>query len=168
MKASCPACGARFDLECAIADADGRRVAGILAELPAAIGPLMLQYLGLFRPAGGGLRYSRMLTLLEELRPLIAEERVVRNGRTWSAPQGLWLEALQHLAARPGSLHLPLKSNGYLLEIVAAMAERFAAKAEQAHHERMQRGERDDPSPRTRTDPTRVSDIIAGIKENIR
>ena len=168
MKASCPACGSRFDLECAVSDADGRRFMATLAELPAAIGPLMIQYLGLFRPEGGGLRYSRMLALAEELKPLIAEGRVIRAGRTWPAPNSVWVEAMQHLASRPASLRLPLKTNGYLFEIVGAMGEGLAAKHEKAHEENLKHGHRDGESAAgPRTEPTRVSSIIANMKKTV-
>lgn len=151
-----------------MSDADGRRFMATLAELPAAIGPLMIQYLGLFRPEGGGLRYSRMLALAEELKPLIAEGRVTRAGRTWPAPNGFWVEAMQHLASRPASLRLPLKTNGYLLEIIGAMGEGLAAKHEKAREEELKHGHREGESsaPR-RTEPARVADIIAGMKKTV-
>lgn len=172
MKASCPACGSRFDLECAVSDADGRRFMAVLAALPAVIGPLMIQYLGLFRPESGGLRYSRMLSLAEELKPLITEGRVARNGRTWPASNSFWVEAMQHLVARPASLRLPLKSNGYLLEIIGSMGEALAAKHdkahERAHEESLKRGQREGASSAiTRTAPAKVADIIAGMKKAV-
>lgn len=167
MKASCPSCGARFDLDCAVSDADGRRVAAILAELPAAVAAPMLHYLGLFRPESGGLRYGRMLTLLEELRPFILDGRVERAGRTWPAPSGFWAEALQHLASRPASLRLPLKSNGYLLEIVATMGQELAGKHERKQEEQLRHGYREGEVAAPRSSPQAVSDIIAKAKRQM-
>ncbi len=170
MKGSCPACGARFDLECAVTDADGRRVTAILAEMPGNLGGLTLQYLGLFRPKSGGLRYSRMLTLLEELRPCIRESRVARGGQTHLVPHTFWKEALEHLVTRPTSLRLPLKSNGYLFEILGSMGADLAAKTEREHEAQLRRGQRpkSNPNEPPRTEPQRVSEIVAAMKENMK
>ncbi len=130
MKLSCPACGSAFDLDAAVNDADGRRLVELMAGIPPAVGKPLIQYLGLFRPVKTGLRWSRLLKLTQELEPMIRDARVTRNRVTYAVPHEAWAGALAYLADRPKGLRLPLKSHGYLLEILASQAEKAAARAE--------------------------------------
>lgn len=130
MKASCPACGASFDLDAAVSDADARRFADVVAGLDPRVARPLIQYLALFRPEKTGMRWSRMLSLALELEPLIKSGRVTRNGTTYAVPLDMWATALGVLADRPKSLALPLKSHGYLLEMLANQAEKIAARVE--------------------------------------
>lgn len=130
MKITCPACGSAYDLDAGVSDADARRFADLVAGLDARVGKALIGYLALFRPEKTGLRWSRMLTLTQELVPMIREARVQRNGVTYAVPIEAWASALGMLADRPPGLRLPLKSHGYLLEILVSQAEKVAAKAE--------------------------------------
>lgn len=130
MKVSCPACGSSFDIDAAVADADARRFAELVAGLDPRVARPLIQYLALFRPEKTGMRWSRMLALAQEVEPMIREARVKRNGLTYAVPLEMWAQALSMLADRPSGLRLPLKSHGYLLEILANQAEKIAAKAE--------------------------------------
>jgi len=57
---------------------------------------------------------------------------IQRGGRTWPAPLIYWQNAFEAVlnAAHQGSLSLPLKSHGYLLEVIARMGSKGEAKAE--------------------------------------
>ena len=139
-KLTCPACGALFSLDAAANDAAARQFATLMASLDAQVGAALIPYLALFRPEKTSLRWSRALALAEELVPMIKSGRVTRNGIVRAAPREAWVAAMQHLAARPQGLRLPMKSHGYLLEVVAGSAEKAAAAAERATEATRQRG----------------------------
>jgi len=143
MRVTCPACGACYDLDAAVSDADARRFMDLIAGLHPQVARPLIQYLALFRPEKTGMRWSRMLTLAKELEPMIREARVSRNGTCYVVPLDSWAETLQYLADRPPGLKLPLKTHGYLLEILAGRAEKVAAKAEAEHEQRRRRGSSD-------------------------
>lgn len=126
----CPACGAANSLDTLVGH-EGARAA--MAELAAISGPLagaVLRYLALFRPATRQLSFDRVATLLDELKPMILEARVQRNGRAYAAPREVWIDAIDSILAQRDRLTLPLKSHGYLLEIIAGAANKTEAAAE--------------------------------------
>lgn len=130
MRVTCPACGAENSLDGLIGH-DGARAA--LAELAAISGPLagaVLRYLALFRPAKSRLSFDRVAGLLVDLRPMILDARIERRGRVYPAPRETWIGAIDTLLAGRDRLTLPLKSHGYLLEIIAGAAEKAEATAE--------------------------------------
>ncbi|WP_290890604.1 hypothetical protein [Arenimonas sp.] len=124
---SCPACGAELTLDAMLShDAARRAVAAAMVVSPALADRLM-KYLGLFRPAKRQLTMDRVATLLEELLPMLQSQTVSRAGREYSTIPDTWKQALdQMLRARDANkLTLPLKSHGYLLEIVIGLCEAF-------------------------------------------
>lgn len=134
MKLVCPACGSVNSLDSLVGH-DGARAA--LAELAALSGPMagaVLRYLALFRPQGQPgkaarqLSLDRVASLLAELNPMIIEARISRNGRAYAAPRDVWVAAIDSILASRDRLTLPLKSHGYLLEIIVGQIH----KAEQA------------------------------------
>lgn len=130
MKLVCPACGAVNSLDSLVGH-DGARTA--LAELAALSGPFagaVLRYLALFRPAKRQLSFDRVASLLEELNPMILEARITRNGRSYAAPREVWIAAIDHILASRDRLTLPLKSHGYLLEIIVGQVNKAEAAAE--------------------------------------
>lgn len=139
MRVTCPACGAQYDLEAAISDADARRFADLVASLHPRVARPLIQYLALFRPSKTGMRWSRMLSLAQELAPMIHAASITRNGTAYAAPLELWESALRHLADRPPGLKLPLKTHGYLLEIIAGQAEKAAARTESEREQQRRR-----------------------------
>jgi hypothetical protein len=149
MKLPCPACGAMFSIEAAANDAAARRLMALLAGLPEDVGRALLPYLALFRPEKTALRWSRALALAEEIAPAIKAGRVTRHGTTYAVPRETWVAGMQYLADRPQGLRLPLKSHGYLLEVLTNQAEKAAARAErQREDERKHRpGADDGPRP---------------------
>lgn len=130
MKTTCPACGAVASLD-ALLGSEGARDAVMAAlQLPAPIGKLLVQYLALFRPAKRQLSFDRVASILGELQPMIQAASIERNGRTWSAPQDYWKMALEEMIAKRDRLTLPLKSHGYLLEIIAGYSNKAEARQE--------------------------------------
>lgn len=131
MRLICPACGALASLESWLADGDARAALALAAALPAELGPRVVRYLGLFRPAKRGLAWDRAHSLLAELAAAIAAGAIERERKRYEVGPAAWAEGLDTvLAARP-TLDLPLRSHGYLYEILASNARRTAARADQ-------------------------------------
>lgn len=135
MKLACPSCGALMSLDVVIAHDGAREAVQTALQLPAPLGKQLIQYVALFRPPKRQLTLDRLAGLLGELLPLVQHERVRRDGREYRAPHALWAAALQDMVDRRDGLSLPLKSHGYLLEIVAGKAGKVEAAVEQAVEE---------------------------------
>lgn len=136
MKTACPACGATFSLD-AVVGHDGARA--LVAELAAVSGPLagaLLRYLGLFRPQQRSLSWDRAARLLAELAPMITAARVERRGRVYAAPREAWISAIEHMLDHRDRLTLPLKSHGYLIEVLIGAIEQQEARAEARQEDR--------------------------------
>ncbi len=130
MKLVCPACGSANSLDSLVGH-DGARAA--LAELAKLSGPLasaVVRYLALFRPAKRQLSLDRMASLLAELNPMIMEARIERSGRNYAAPREVWVDAIDHILTIRDRLTLPLKSHGYLLEIIIGQIHKAEMAAE--------------------------------------
>lgn len=130
MKLTCPACGATASLDVLIGHEGARDAVMVSMSLPAPLGGLLVQYLGLFRPPQRNLSLARVAGLLQELKPLIADAKIERGGRIWSAPQDYWKMALEEMLAKRETLTLPLKTHGYLLTIIAGYSNKAEAKQE--------------------------------------
>lgn len=130
---SCPSCGAELDLMTLFAHEADQRALARLAAVSIPIGARVLQYVQLFQPARQRLTARKKIKLLLELLPDLERRAINHKGREWSAPLSAWAEAIdQMLAARDaGALELPMKGHGYLHAILARMAERGEAAAEQ-------------------------------------
>ncbi|MBZ0250882.1 MAG: hypothetical protein K8F93_14605 [Burkholderiales bacterium] len=118
---------------------EGAREAVLIAlQLPAPLGKLLVQYLAMFRPGKRQLSWERVGTILGELRGPIERAQIERNGRAWPAPLDYWKAALEHMVQLrdAGRLQLPLKSHGYLLEVIVGMAHKAEGKAEAGEHAR--------------------------------
>lgn len=147
MKICCPVCGSDFPLLAGLNDADARRFAVLMGELPPPIARLMPGYLQLFKPVKRGLRWSRLLALTQEIAADILSARVERHGRSWPAPQAAWIQALQAVIDKR-DLALPLKGHGLLREILAAQANKTEAQIEtKTEEQKRQRPHRDAGSP---------------------
>jgi hypothetical protein len=134
LKLSCPGCGAEMTIDVLIAHEGAREAVLAALQLPAPLGKLLVQYLAMFRPPKRQLSWERVSSLLEELRAPIAAAEVKRHGRTWPAPIEYWKAALEQMVQLrdQAKLQLPLKSHGYLLEVIAGMSGKAEAKAESA------------------------------------
>lgn len=137
MRLTCPCCGCVASAEAWLADSDAREALRLALSLPGSLGPSLLRYLSLFRPARRALGWDRALKLLRELEEPIRTGSLQRHGRPWAAPLAVWQAALdQVLAARDeGRLKLPLKSHGYLFEVVVGLSGRAEGR-EEAERER--------------------------------
>lgn len=134
MNTRCPNCGAVHSLDSLISDAEAAEVLKMLLELDADIGKAAIRYIGLFRPHKSQLSWGRTAKLLKELLPQIQTASIERDGTAYAAPIEAWLYALHEvLAAREaGRLKTPLKSHGYLYEILVGWACQPTATGNQA------------------------------------
>ena len=120
MNIKCPNCGAVHSLDSLINDADASAVLRAVLEMDAELGKAAIRYVGLFRPAKSQLSWSRTAKLLNELLPMMKAQTAERDGVSSPAPAEAWLRGFNETvnARDQGRLKLPLKSHGYLLEIV--------------------------------------------------
>lgn len=160
LRLSCPECAAQFDLIQAMEDADGRRLLDMLKDIqPIVIRPYF-RYLKLFKPQKQGLRWSRMLTLTQELAPMIKAAQINYNHAIYAVPPSTWAETMNALVdTPPPTLRLPLKGHGYLLSILSANAEKAAATAERKSEEDKQR-----PRCEGESRPNHVLDVIKEVR----
>src|SRR3990172_718209 len=128
---SCPNCALNFPLVAGLNEADAKRYAALMGELPPALAKPLTQYLALFKPAKTGLTWSRALMLLGELLPDIRRGQVRRNGRDWPAPADYWSLAIQTMLEQRDKLTLPMRNHGYLYSILSGLADRTEAAQEQ-------------------------------------
>jgi hypothetical protein len=116
-------------------DAPRDALNAIIAAHPAGntfIKPL-LRYIGMFSPEKSQLSHRRMAALINELAPSIQSAQIERNGRVLACPIGYWQAGLELVLANrdAGLVRTPLKSHGYLFEVLIGMSSRDEAKAEQ-------------------------------------
>lgn len=130
MRLRCPCCGASNSLDALIAHDAARTAVKAALDLDAALGGLVYQYLGLFRPAKNALGWDKVAGLLEELNPMISSAQIQRDGQSYPAPREVWKLALASTLAARSSLTLPLKTHGYLLGIIANMSRQQGKQAE--------------------------------------
>lgn len=121
MKTRCPCCGAENSLDALIAHEGARQVVWTAAQVGGEVGKLAVQYIALFRPAKTALTFERMAKLLGELLPDMERGAISRNGLEFPAPPEAWIYGFRELLSRRnvGSLKLPLKSHGYLYEVIS-------------------------------------------------
>lgn len=117
----CPNCGAANSLDSLVSDAEAAEVLKMLLELDADIGKAAIRYIGLFRPAKSQLSWARTAKLLNELLPMIKAQEAARDGVCFPAPAEAWIHGFNETvnARDQGRLKTPLKSHGYLYEILA-------------------------------------------------
>lgn len=134
---ACPVCGAEESLDALLVrmiddDTVRRLLAAVLTQsLP--LGGLLLRYLRLHKPEKQRLRMSTLEKLLAELVPDMQRTAIQRDGRTWLVSNDSWKAAFNAVfdSVDKGTLRLPLQGNGYLYGVMARMADRQAASAEQ-------------------------------------
>ncbi|MCW5300884.1 hypothetical protein DXT88_22180 [Herbaspirillum lusitanum] len=132
---TCPNCRVVMSMDLMLTeDAPRDALHAIIDAHPAGntfIKPL-LRYVGLFAPEKSQLNHRRMAALINELVPSIRAAQVERNGRTWACPIAYWQMGFEQVLAQrdAGQLRLPLKSHGYLFEVLAGMANRAEGAAE--------------------------------------
>ena len=120
MKTRCHNCGASASLDMLVSTNAAGRAFAAAFNVPAPLAPLMLKYLGLFRPPERELAFGRATTLLAEITPFITAGKLTFDRQTTEAPVGAWAWAInQVLAARDaGTLKTPMTTHNYLYRIV--------------------------------------------------
>ena len=84
------------------------------------LGEALIRYLGLFSSCEKvRSTFDRVATLLGELTPMIQAKIIKRDGREFPAPPEAWIYAINQMMANRVNFTLPMKSHGYLLEIIA-------------------------------------------------
>ena len=122
MRTRCPSCGATLSLDALIAHDAAREALAAAFKLSGQLGSALVRYLALFRPESRELTMDRVARLVGDLLPDLQAQRIIRNGRVHDAPLEAWVWAIeQALAARDaGRLTLPLKSHGWLYEVISS------------------------------------------------
>ncbi|MCT8831474.1 hypothetical protein KZ432_00890 [Glaesserella parasuis] len=120
MKVKCSACGAVHSLDALVANEAASQALNAALLINGELGRALISYLGLFRPAKSSLTFERVATILNELSPMITAGKIQRDGREFSAPPEVWIYGINQMLASRQTLKLPMKSHGYLLEIIAS------------------------------------------------
>ena len=136
MRLTCPNCYETLSLAALIEHDAAREAIKLALEFPAPLGKQLLQYASLFKPAQRALSMDRFASILNELLPMIQAAQIERNGRAWPAPQ-----AFETMLQSRDKLALPLKSHGYLLEILVGSANKAEGKAEKQTEQGRKYGE---------------------------
>jgi len=139
MRLVCPSCGAIHSAEAFVNDEQARRFLDLLVGMDASIQRALLHYIAFFRPESGkGLRWTRAVNLLEELKKLIEAEYI-----EWDKKKPIknnvryWALALDKMIDSPPK-RLPLKNHNYLRVIAYEIAEEEDRGLEE-ERERMRR-----------------------------
>lgn len=132
MRLTCSACGAHGSIEMFSTDSDARRLVELMAGVPADVGPVLVRYLGLFRPHKRGLTWDRAVKIAAEVVAMIQAGEVEQRGRRYPASAAVFASAMQQMLDHRERLELPMTSHGYLVRIVAGESPREAARAETA------------------------------------
>lgn len=119
-----------MDLDVLLAHDDSRQALARLVALSVPLGRLVLQYLRLFKPGTRAMSHGRTVKLVEELLPDLERGAVTHRGREWRAPIDVWQAAIEQMLAQRDKLVLPMKSHGYLVEIVVGLADKAEAAQE--------------------------------------
>lgn len=169
MQITCPCCFARYAIEAALTDDAARQAVAAALKLPAPLGDLILRYMAFFRPSKRALSWDRAARLLAELLEPIQAGRIERHGRAWSAPLDYWREALEQMLDRRDKLQLPLKSHGYLFEIVAGLSSKAEGRVETAaeqekRHARPRPAEAQPTAVKKLLDPTLIEGHLDRLK----
>lgn len=171
MKLTCPACYAQYTLDAALGANASRSALATALAMPAPLATALGVYLGMFRAPNRAVAPDRLERLLAELLPQLQAEEVTRNGNTRRAPLALWQDGLKQMVEQrdAGKLHLPLKSHGYLLEIVYAAADRVEAVAERTTEAERRTGQNREQAERKHELDRRIgvirNDVALGLIE---
>ena len=154
----CPACGAEFDLAVAFSHEVDQRALSRLAAVSIPLGARVLRYVALFTPPKQRLTMAKKLKLILQLLPDLERKAITHKGRDWEAPLAAWAQAIdQMLAARDAQrLELPMKGHGYLFAILAGMADKHEASAEQQREQQLRTG----PRAATTNGPASVAALV--------
>lgn len=169
----CPVCHTVMSIDVLLADDAPRdalmAIVNIHPQGERFIKPL-LRYVGLFAPLKSQMSHSRIAGLINEIEPMVKAGKIERNGITHIAPLDYWIDAINAvLTSRDtGKITLPLKSHGYLLEVIASRASAAAAKIEQKKEDDARAGkQRAKEAQAVLTDTSNVPVDKATARENL-
>lgn len=149
MHVTCPCCQESFPIEAGFLDADGKRLAALLAGMDPALGRAVLGYLRLFKPAKHGLRTARAVKLTAELAALVEAGDVCRDERGGvrrAATPAMWAQGIEQMLQQRDKLTLPLANHHYLRAIVYGLADGADAQAERDRETALRQGARATPA----------------------
>lgn len=156
MQATCPHCAFQGEIEAFFADAEGKRLSAVMAELPAECGRAVLGYLRLFKPAKTALRTARAVKLAREVAELIGAGSVCKDERSGvrrPASPAMWAAGIEQMLAQRDRLSLPLESHGYLRAVVFGLADHADAAAERQREANARAGRHLEPASRAVQQP---------------
>lgn len=155
MRLTCRSCGATGSAEQVFGDAEAAEALTLAGDLDPVVARAVWPYLALFRPGSRSLTWARTRKLLEELLTLMREPTIRRHHRDWTVTPLMWRTAIEQMTGNRDRLILPLKSHGYLLEILAGLADKTEADAERLHEAGV-RNRSGDGKPASDAVPVRV------------
>lgn len=139
LKATCPECGMTADMAAFVTQGEHNLALAAALDMPAMLSSRIVRYLGFFRPASRALASAKSARLLTELKDTITSGVIERKGITREAPLKVWVMALDQMLESPPS-GLPLSGHGYLYEVVARCADRYAGEQERQQEEAKRSG----------------------------
>lgn len=128
MRLACPCCGATYSVEVLLADKSARAAVASAFSLPAPLGDRVLRYIALFRPGSRALAWDRAERLIAEIAEMVNAAQISRNGQIYPAPVESWKAAFDAILDSRDRLQLPLKTHGYLLEIIVGQHQKANEK----------------------------------------
>lgn len=131
MLIKCPSCGSQNSLDSLIDDEPAAQALMLALKLTP-VGRSLVKYLGLFRPEKKQLSWAKVAKLLGELTPLIEAQRIERNGVAHIVPMAVWESSITKVleARDAGRLTTPIKTHGYLFEVIVTEVQRSQADKE--------------------------------------
>lgn len=144
MKATCPHCGVYGSVELFLADADAKKAAMDVNNLPGQLPRLTWSYVGLFRKPGSakGMPWSRVGRIVAELAGLVAEVEIQWKGqRVVPNRPEFWAQGITAMLDRDaqGKLERPLDGHNYLRAVAYEIAEKAWHQGNVAREEEAKR-----------------------------
>lgn len=131
----CPDCGTVRPITEYLSEARARQALHAALKLDPRLADPLLEYLLLFAPPGRKLAANKLVRLLTELGDMVGAGQVTRGHMTYATPTDYWRMGLEEMIARRDRLTLPLKSHGYLQEVVCGIANKAAGVTERKAEE---------------------------------
>ncbi len=185
MKGICPDCGYAGDLISFISGSEAREAMRQCLKIMPDMENIVFRYIGMFRPATNALTMSRTVALFQQIANDMAAGRIERHGRKWPAPRDNWKAAMEQMIDARANITLPLKSHGYLHEILMRMANGVEAKQEakkeserkSGQHRRTAKQEQTQETKQKKdtrkkelqaTNPDKAKELIGGLVESMK
>ncbi len=158
---SCPVCGAEFDLAVLFKSEESRHTFDRLTANCSPLKARLAQYAALAKPPKHKLGTDKVLRIIALLMPDIERATITYKGRDWPAPLPAWAQAIDQMLSQrdAGRLDLPMKGHGYLYSILASMADKHEAAAEQVREQQLRTG----PRAATINGPASVADLVQQV-----